>query len=62
MKGALLGLFLFKIEVLRSEVVTGGHLGHSDHEGMKSEISDDRRKSARKMSTLDKRRADCSGN
>lgn len=59
---ALLGLFLFKRKVLMSEVVTGGYLSHSNHEGIKSEISDNRRKSASKMSALDKRRADCSGN
>lgn len=58
----LLALFLYNREVLMSEVVTSGRLGHSHHEGIKFKISDDRRKSASKMSTLDKRRADCSGN
>lgn len=41
-----------------SKVMTGGHLGHSDHEEIQFKISVDRRRSASKTSALEIRRAD----
>ncbi|KAJ7412828.1 hypothetical protein WISP_94597 [Willisornis vidua] len=47
-----------RIVDIMSEVEVGGHLGNSNHEGIKFKISVDRRKSSSKTSTLDMRRAD----
>ena len=43
---------------LVDEVATGGHLGHSDRELVKFKILDDKRKTASKNSSLDRRRVD----
>lgn len=54
-QGALLDLLFVNREDLVVELVIGGSFGHSDHEVVEFKIFGDKKKSANKISALDRK-------